>query len=108
MMCATYVINRLPLSLNNMKTPYELLFREKPSVKHFKVFGSICYVRVPESRRGKLDAKAKKCIFVGYDERKKGWRCMDPTTHKRVVSRDVVFDEISSFTICKMHLQVEN
>ncbi|KAM1031938.1 hypothetical protein ACFX2I_035575 [Malus domestica] len=97
MMCAVHVINRLPLSPNNMKTPYELMFGDKPSVKHFKVFGSICYVHVPDSKRGKLDSKAKKCIFVGYDERKKGWRCMDPETHSCVVSRDVIFDEISSF-----------
>lgn len=63
MKCASYVINRTPLSPNNMKSPYELMFGEKPSVKYFKVFGSVCYVHVPESKRTKLDAKAKKCIF---------------------------------------------
>ncbi|KAK8923936.1 hypothetical protein KSP39_PZI019771 [Platanthera zijinensis] len=45
----------------------------------------------------KLDAKARKLVFVGYDERKKGWRCMDPVTKKFVVSRDVVFDELTSY-----------
>lgn len=93
--CAAYVINRMPLSPNNMRSPYELIFKSKPNVKHFKVFGSICYVHIPDSQRSKLDAKAKKCIFIGYDERKKGWRCMDPETHSFTVSRDVVFDEIS-------------
>jgi hypothetical protein len=72
MACATYVINRVPLSPINMKSPYELMFEEKPSVKHFKVFGSICYVHVPDAKRTKLDAKAHKCIFIGYDEKKKG------------------------------------
>jgi hypothetical protein len=28
---------------------------------------------------------------------KKGWKCMDPETHKFVVSRDVIFDEVSSY-----------
>ncbi|CAM8920044.1 unnamed protein product [Rhodiola kirilowii] len=97
MICAAYVINRLPLSPNNMRTPYELMFGEKPSVKHFKVFGSLCYVHVPDSTRRKFDAKVKKCIFIGYDERKKGWKCMDPETHTFAVSRDVVFDEVSSY-----------
>jgi hypothetical protein len=97
MACAAYVINRVPLSPINMKSPYELMFEEKPSVKHFKVFGSICYVHVPDAKRTKLDAKAQKCIFIGYDERKKGWECMDPETHKFCVSRDVVFDEVSSY-----------
>lgn len=96
-MFAAYVINRLPLNPNNVKSPYEMIFGEKPTVKHLRVFGSICYVHVPKSRRSKLDAKAKKCIFVGYDVRKKGWKCLDPKTHSFVVSRDVVFDEISSY-----------
>ncbi|KAG6494518.1 hypothetical protein ZIOFF_049550 [Zingiber officinale] len=50
-----------------------------------------------DSQRSKLDAKAVKCVFVGYDERRKGWRCLDPTTNKCVVSRNVIFDEISSY-----------
>jgi hypothetical protein len=97
MACATYVINRMPFSPINIKSPYELMFEEKPSVKHFKVFGSICYVHVPDAKRIKLDAKAQKYIFIGYDERKKRWKCMDPETHKTCVSRDVVFDEVSSY-----------
>jgi len=96
MSCASYVINRVPLSPINMKSPYELLWGKKPNVKHFKIFGSICYVHVPYTLRTKLDAKAKKCIFVGYDERKKGWKCMDPTTNKFIDSIDV-FDEVTYY-----------
>ncbi|KAH7855852.1 hypothetical protein Vadar_029713 [Vaccinium darrowii] len=44
-----------------------------------------------------MDAKATKHVSVGYDPNKKGWHCMDPETHKVVTSRDVVFNEISSF-----------
>ncbi|KAG6470352.1 hypothetical protein ZIOFF_071420 [Zingiber officinale] len=95
MMCAANVINRLPQSPTNKKSPYELMFGKKPNVKHMRVFDSICYVHVPESKRSKLDAKARKCIFVGYDEREKGWKFLDPTSHRFVVSRDVVFDEVS-------------
>ncbi|KAG6492870.1 hypothetical protein ZIOFF_047838 [Zingiber officinale] len=94
--CAAYVINQVPLRSSNNKAPYELLFDAKPNVKYLRVFGSVCYIHVSDSQRSKLDAKAIKCIFVGYDEQRKGWRCMDPTTNKCVVSRDVIFDEISS------------
>ncbi|GJY60112.1 PLAC8 family protein [Tanacetum coccineum] len=33
----------------------------------------------------------------GYDGQRKGWRCFDPTTRKCYTSRDVVFDEASSW-----------
>ncbi|GKE90905.1 gag-pol polyprotein [Tanacetum coccineum] len=41
----------------------------------------------------KLDPKSRKCLFLGYDDRVKGYRLWDPTAHKVVVSRDVVFKE---------------
>ncbi|KAK3014348.1 hypothetical protein RJ639_008941 [Escallonia herrerae] len=81
----------------NDHTPFEALYKSKPNVNYFRVFGSICYVHIPKSNRTKLDPKAKKCIFVGYDSHRKGWRCMDPETKKFLTSRDVVFDEVSSF-----------
>ncbi|KAA8540328.1 hypothetical protein F0562_024753 [Nyssa sinensis] len=52
-----------------------------------------------KTNRTKLDPRARCCIFVGYDTHKKGWRCMDLETKKVVVSRDVVFDEVSSHQI---------
>ncbi|KAG6495208.1 hypothetical protein ZIOFF_043001 [Zingiber officinale] len=97
MNCAAHVINRMPLSSTNNKAPYELLYGVKPNVKQFRVFGSLCYVHMQDSQRSKLDAKAVKCVFVGYNERRKGWRCLDPTTNKCVVSRNGIFDEISSY-----------
>ncbi|KAJ8640206.1 hypothetical protein MRB53_016900 [Persea americana] len=33
----------------------------------------------------------------GYDSQRKGWRCCDPTTRKCYTSRNVVFDEASSW-----------
>ncbi|KAK2997760.1 hypothetical protein RJ639_024907 [Escallonia herrerae] len=43
----------------------------------------------------KMDKKAIRCIFVGYDNQRKGWRCSDPVTGKCYTSRNVVFDEAS-------------
>nr|CAD1818376.1 unnamed protein product [Ananas comosus var. bracteatus] len=45
----------------------------------------------------KYRAKAIRCIFVGYDSERKGWRCCDPTTGCCYTSRNVVFDEASSW-----------
>ncbi|KAH0765122.1 hypothetical protein KY285_000993 [Solanum tuberosum] len=95
--CACHVINSLPPWPGKEKTPFESLYDQKPNVSYFRIFGSICYVHVPKSNRTKLDPKAKRCMFVGYDSYRKGWKCMGPETKKFVTSRDVVFDEVSSW-----------
>ncbi|KAK3036233.1 hypothetical protein RJ639_030775 [Escallonia herrerae] len=91
-----HVTNRLPPWPGTQKSPFEILYSKRPNVNYFWVFGSICYVHVPKSNRTKLEPKAKKCVFDGYDSYRKGWRCMDPDTKKFTTSRDVVFDEVSS------------
>ncbi|KAD1553683.1 hypothetical protein E3N88_42639 [Mikania micrantha] len=44
-----------------------------------------------------MEKKAVCCIFIGYDLERKGWRCCDPSTGNVHVSRNVVFDETSSW-----------
>uniref|UniRef100_A0A2N9FG96 CCHC-type domain-containing protein n=1 Tax=Fagus sylvatica TaxID=28930 RepID=A0A2N9FG96_FAGSY len=51
--------------------------------------------RLPQP--SKFDKKAVRCIFVGYDSQRKGWKCCDPTSGRCYTSRDVVFDEASSW-----------
>ena len=76
---------------------YELYFGTKPNLRHLRVFGSIAYVHVPKEKRTKLDAKAEKCILVGYSDEQKGYKCYNPRTKQARVSRDVVFDESASW-----------
>ncbi|KAJ8632434.1 hypothetical protein MRB53_025770 [Persea americana] len=78
-------------------TPVEKLFGVKPNVSHLRVFGSVCYVFVPDHLRSKFEKKAVRCVFTGYDAERKGWRCVDPVTGRIHVSRNVVFDEASSW-----------
>ena len=69
-MCATYVLNR---SLQSM-TQYEAWHGKKPSIGHLHVFGCLAYILVPVQQCRKLDDKAVKCIFVGYNFESKGYR----------------------------------
>lgn len=97
MRTAAHVINKLPQPRLGFISPFETLWDIKPTVSYFRVFGCICYVFVPSHLRSKFDKKAVRCIFVGYDDQRKGWRCCDPTSGRCYTSRDVVFDEASSW-----------
>ena len=93
--CAVYVHNRCPHAKLGEKTPQEAWSSQKPTVSHFKVFGSVAYAHVPDQRRMKLDDKSKKFVFIGYDEKKKAYKLYDPIERKVVVSRDVHVNEKS-------------
>lgn len=90
---AFYVLNRCPTLAVKDVTPEEAWSGIKPSVQHFRVFGSIAHVHVPDVRRTKLDDKSHSCIFFGVSEESKGYRLYDPVSKKIVISRDVVFEE---------------
>lgn len=87
---ANYVQNRLP-SREVSTTPFQNWFGSKPSIEHFRRFGSKCFTFVPDEKRRKLDSKAIESIFVGYDLNSKAYRCYIPSTRKVVISRDVKF-----------------
>lgn len=65
----------------------------KPSAKHLKIFGSICYVHVAAAKRSKLDDKAEMGIFLGYAASSKGYRVYNIKSKQIVISRDIQVDE---------------
>ena len=71
-----YLQNRT--SANGGVSPHELYFGKKRNLAHLRIFGSIAYVHVSKEKRRKLDAKAEKCILVGYSDEQKGYKCYHP------------------------------
>lgn len=88
-----YILNRCPtLAVKNI-TPQEAWNGVKPSVEHFRVWGSLAHVHVSDQKRGKLDDKSIICVLLGFSEESKAYRLYNPKTEKVIVSRDVVFEE---------------
>ena len=90
---AVYLRNRSPAKAVKDMTPYEAWKNTRPKVGHLRVFGCDAFAHVPKDERHKLDAKARKCIFLGYGEETKGYRLYDTTKGKVFYSRDVRFNE---------------
>jgi hypothetical protein len=49
--------------------------------------------------RTKLDPKSLRCIFVGYSDTQKGYRCYSPTLRRYFVSSDVIFMESVPYSL---------
>ncbi|KAJ0104599.1 hypothetical protein Patl1_19397 [Pistacia atlantica] len=71
MRTAAFVINKLPQQRLGFVSPFEKFWDMKPTVSYFRV--------------------------LGYDSQRKGWKCCDPITGRCYTSRNVVFDEASSW-----------
>ncbi|KAK2417383.1 putative mitochondrial protein [Trifolium repens] len=93
---AAYVLNRCPTKKLKDKTPEELWTGHKPSVKHLRIFGSVCFRHIPDEKRRKLDHKSEKLILVGYDATG-AYKMYNPRSQKIVISRDVIVDEKSQW-----------
>lgn len=86
---ANYVLNRT-IGKKKAEPPYEIMFNEKLKITNFHEFGSDVYSMVPYQNRRKLDDKAVKMKFIGYDEEAKGYRLANKNW-KIHFSREVKF-----------------
>ena len=89
----THIINMLPSSLLDWKTPYELLYRKPPYYNHLKTFGCLCFATNTLPQKDKFIPRAYKCIFLGYTLGQKAYKVYDIDHHRIYISRDVVFHE---------------
>ncbi|KAG7539479.1 Ribonuclease H-like superfamily [Arabidopsis suecica] len=91
---ANFLSNLLPTSIHDkMQSPFEVLNNIKPVYTALRVFGSACYPYLRPYSQNKFDPKSLLCVFLGYTERYKGYRCLHPPTGRVYISRHVLFDE---------------
>jgi hypothetical protein len=94
---AVYVLNRSYTRAVDGQTPFEAWYGRKPDVEHLRTFGCVAYAKVTRPGLKKLEDRSIKTVFLGYEPGSKGYRLYDPVGKRMIVSRDVVFDEGSSW-----------
>src|ERR1700722_7126506 len=90
---AVHILNKAHLRPNSDKTPYHLWFGRPATIKHFKFFGSKCYIKNNDENLGKYDNRADEGIFLGYATNSKGYICYNKRLNKMVDCIDVKVDE---------------
>lgn len=89
MHATVYILKRVQIIENNIKTPYELWYGRPPTIKYFKIFGSKCYIGRDENDLRKYDSREDEGIFLGYCMNRKAYKCYNKRLNKIVVSTNV-------------------
>jgi hypothetical protein len=88
-----HIQNIVILKNNTDKTPYELWKGRPTNVKHFRVFGSKCYIKREDGRTEKFVSRVDKGILVGYSSTRKSCKCYNLILNKVAESINVTIDE---------------
>nr|GEY31596.1 Gag-Pol polyprotein [Tanacetum cinerariifolium] len=72
---------------------------EKPSVKFFYIFGSLCYIVRDGENLDKMKEKGDACIFVGYSTLSRAYRVFNKRTRVIVEAIHVNFDELPQMAL---------
>ncbi|KAM0026082.1 putative RNA-directed DNA polymerase [Helianthus debilis subsp. tardiflorus] len=73
---AAYVINRLPSKAIKNKTPFEIIWNEKPDYDFLKVYGCLAYFKNTDTKGDKFEERGKPGVFLGYPPRTKGYKIL--------------------------------
>jgi hypothetical protein len=90
---ATRLINILPTKTLAFSTPHLALHGTPPVYDHLRVFDCKCYPNLSITAPHKLALRFALCVFLGYSDHHKGYRCLDLSSNCIIISRHVIFDE---------------
>jgi len=77
--------------LLNNQSPFEKLFHQVPDYKFLKVFGCACFPNLRPYNTHKFSQCSKECVFLGYSQHHKGYKCPHIEYGRVYISRYVIF-----------------
>ena len=89
-----FLLNRVPSSVLQFKSPYEVAFKVKFNPQVLKCFGCACFPHLRAYNRHKLELRSSECVFIGYSNEHKGYRCLH-SSGRVYIAKSVVFNESS-------------
>jgi hypothetical protein len=93
-----YVWNRTHVARATGVTPYEAMYKKKPSANHLGVFGCDAFCHIPKTLQGGVfSPKMEPCIYLGHDAVQNCAKLLLMSKMKTICSRDVIYRE-RSFT----------
>jgi histone deacetylase 1/2 len=69
-----------------------VLFQKVPDYTFFNPFGCACFPLLRPYNAYKFDFRSHECIFLGYSNTHKGYKCLSPNG-RIFISKDVLFNE---------------
>ena len=79
-----HILNRVPSKVVP-KTPFEIWYGWKPSLRHLRKWGCLVEVRIYNLNIGKLDSRTTSGYFIGYPNNSKGYRLYCPSYTPKIV-----------------------
>jgi hypothetical protein len=101
-LATTYLINRTPIKLLNFDTPIHCLLNDTPEYSSLPTFGCACWPNLRPYNSKKLQFRSTLCAFLGYSNMHKRFKCLNISTSRIYISRDVVFNE-STFPFTELN-----
>lgn len=99
---AVFLINCLPSKIIHNQTPIKCLYGIPPDYSFICTFWCAVWPNLRPYNSKKLQFRSKKCVFLGYSNMHKGFKCLDPAEGRIYISSDVVFDE-NIFPFATLH-----
>ena len=79
------------------RLPEEVWSGNEVNLFCLKVFGCVSYIYIESNACSKLDAKSRKCYFIGYRDEAFRYRFWDDQNRKIIRSRNVTFNEMALY-----------